>query len=244
LVKIARRGQELIDEIVVPELPRLERLALERADAGRLDAPPWLGVLAELFETIRARMARLIAPEFLERLSGAAVGEVSEFNKAEMTRQMRAAIGVDIFLADPTLAETVAGFVETNAALIKSIPEQLFEKVEKVIRRGFRKGQRAEQLAPEIARQFGVSDRRARFIARDQIAKLNGQLTRERQTELGLGEYIWRTSLDERVRPSHARLEGTTQSWNDPPETDGGRQVHPGEDYNCRCTAEPVIPGI
>lgn len=46
--------------------------------------------------------------------------------------------------------------------------------------------------------------------------------------------YIWRTSGDDKVRPSHAVNNGRIFSWDNPPETG-----HPGEDYNCRCTAEP-----
>ncbi len=51
--------------------------------------------------------------------------------------------------------------------------------------------------------------------------------------------YIWRTRNDGKVRSSHAGREGQVFSWDDPPV--GG---HPGEDYNCRCTAEPYYPDI
>lgn len=46
--------------------------------------------------------------------------------------------------------------------------------------------------------------------------------------------YIWRTSGDDKVRPSHAANNGKIFAWDNPPETG-----HPGEDYNCRCRAEP-----
>ena len=49
--------------------------------------------------------------------------------------------------------------------------------------------------------------------------------------------YIWRTRRDGKVRSSHAEREGQIFSWDDPPQ--GG---HPGEDYGCRCTAEPYLP--
>jgi SPP1 gp7 family putative phage head morphogenesis protein len=47
--------------------------------------------------------------------------------------------------------------------------------------------------------------------------------------------YIWRTVRDNHVRSQHAAREGKVFSWNKAPE--GG---HPGEDYNCRCWAEPA----
>lgn len=47
--------------------------------------------------------------------------------------------------------------------------------------------------------------------------------------------YIWRTRLDDKVRPSHAANDGKVFSWDSPPSTG-----HPGDDYNCRCWADPV----
>lgn len=60
--------------------------------------------------------------------------------------------------------------------------------------------------------------------------------------ESGFDRYVWTTRKDDRVRPDHARLEGRICSWNDPPVVDlrSGRHAHPGEDYNCRCTAAPL----
>lgn len=51
-------------------------------------------------------------------------------------------------------------------------------------------------------------------------------------------QYIWRTRGDGKVRASHAANNGRIFSWDNPPATG-----HPGEDYNCRCTAEPYVRG-
>jgi hypothetical protein len=57
------------------------------------------------------------------------------------------------------------------------------------------------------------------------------------QTEgLHVESYIWRSGGDSQVRATHAEYDGLVISWSDPPE--GG---HPGEGWNCRCTAEPII---
>ncbi len=48
--------------------------------------------------------------------------------------------------------------------------------------------------------------------------------------------YVWRTSGDEKVRPSHAENDGKVISWSHRPATG-----HPGEDFNRRCTAEPYL---
>ena len=49
--------------------------------------------------------------------------------------------------------------------------------------------------------------------------------------------YIWRTQGDGKVRASHAANDGKIFAWDDPPPTG-----HPGEDYGCRCIAEPYVP--
>ena len=49
--------------------------------------------------------------------------------------------------------------------------------------------------------------------------------------------YIWRTKGDDKVRGKHAEREGKIFNKHIPPE--GG---NPGEDYNCRCWAEPYKP--
>ncbi len=46
--------------------------------------------------------------------------------------------------------------------------------------------------------------------------------------------YIWHTRGDDKVRPSHAANNGKIFAWDNPPATG-----NPGEEYGCRCWAEP-----
>lgn len=50
--------------------------------------------------------------------------------------------------------------------------------------------------------------------------------------------HVWRTRGDRKVRAAHAANEGRIFAWKDPPPTG-----HPGQMRNCRCTAEPYVPG-
>lgn len=49
------------------------------------------------------------------------------------------------------------------------------------------------------------------------------------------GYYIWYTQDDEKVRPSHKANHGKIFAWSDPPVTG-----HPGDEFGCRCWAEPL----
>lgn len=62
---------------------------------------------------------------------------------------------------------------------------------------------------------------------------LNGHFQRD---ALQLETYIWRSQDDTRVRAAHAENDDRVFAWANPPA--GG---HPGEAWNCRCTAEPII---
>ncbi len=74
------------------------------------------------------------------------------------------------------------------------------------------------------------------LIARDQLGKLHGQINRRKQESLGIDEYEWETSHDERVRESRRERQGKVFSWSKlPPEG------HPGYPIRCRCIALPVI---
>ena len=76
----------------------------------------------------------------------------------------------------------------------------------------------------------------AALIARDQIATLNGQLNRSRQTAAGITEFVWETMRDDRVRETHEELQGERFTW-----TDGWDGVFPGEPINCRCWARAIV---
>ncbi|MDQ0315500.1 minor capsid protein [Amorphus orientalis] len=85
----------------------------------------------------------------------------------------------------------------------------------------------------------GGAERRpaALQVLEDDIAlRFTSRINAERQQALGIDRYVWRSRDDALVRPGHAVRDDRVFFWDEPPE--GG---HPGEAYNCRCVAEPVL---
>jgi SPP1 gp7 family putative phage head morphogenesis protein len=162
-----------------------------------------------------------------------------------LAKSVHAAIGVDISgLLDLQSGGQIAVAMEVaaaqNAALIESIPVKYLARVRVAVGEAFTTGLRHEELAKEIERIGGITARRAKFIARDQVAKMSSAFNQIRQVGAGIKRYEWSTSHDERVRPSHQRMNGEIVPWNDPREVDG-EKVHPGQAPRCRCVALPVI---
>ena len=155
--------------------------------------------------------------------------------------------GINPIAHEPWLRAQMETFTRFNVSLIKSIPEEHLRRVESIISVGVQRGRLAKDIATDVAEKFDIPLNRAKLIARDQTAKFNSSLTRIRQTDLGISQYIWHTAGDERVRgnpdglypkadPSHWDRDGKVFDWNAPPE-DG----HPGEPINCRCQAIAVV---
>lgn len=64
--------------------------------------------------------------------------------------------------------------------------------------------------------------------------RLFQKLDETRYQAIGVGEYIWRSQDDNRVRKTHGRNDDKKFSWKDMMSTG-----HPGHEYGCRCRAEP-----
>ena len=74
-------------------------------------------------------------------------------------------------------------------------------------------------------------------------------VTQARMRSIGLELYVWSTSGDEKVRPSHKLMDGLLCRWDDATvyREDGGKtwkprpagavRLHPGMDIQCRCVA-------
>lgn len=134
-------------------------------------------------------------------------------------------------------------FRRRNLDLISSLAEDQVDELGELL--DDTEGLRVEDLRKKILGRFDVSRSKADLLARDQVLKLNAQITQSRQREAGITRYQWSTSSDERVRPMHAELDGEIFSWDDPPITnDDGDRNHPGEDYQCRCVAIPIMPEL
>lgn len=205
-----------------------------RPDTARID--DFSDEVEKIMRYIRGQFLKEYPEAKITSLAIRVAQNIETFNAQQVDRAFRRVFGSDYSRFEPWLTQEIKAFTKGNVGLIKSIPEQYFEKVEGVVLRGAQVGRLPRDIAEDIVNQFGVTERRAALIARDQVAKFNGNLTQLRQKAVGVTKYIWSSSGDERVRPEHQERDGKIFSWDDPPP--GG---HPGEDIACRCVALPVF---
>jgi SPP1 gp7 family putative phage head morphogenesis protein len=239
---------DLAMEAIEKILPSLVDVApLPRAD-GRMDADGADVLISRTMRGIRVAYASRVNPETVAVLASRSGNETSQHNRREINRQFRSVLGIDLPTSDPFLADQLALYRRANVQLVTRMSEEQLARLEETLTAAARTGSRVETIREQVRARLGVTRSRAALIARDQVLKLNGELTQLRHREAGIDEYEWITSGDERVRDRHAELgamsaRGATFKWSEPPvvDTRTGRRAHPGEDFQCRCTANPVF---
>lgn len=135
--------------------------------------------------------------------------------------------------------------VREQVGLIKSLPLEAAERVQTLAIKSVHEGMRPSAIVEEILKTGHVTRSRATLIARTETGRASTALTRARSEHVGSTHYKWLSAHDNAVRPMHRKLDGTIQSWNDPPiAEENGIRHHPGEFPNCRCVAIPVLPPV
>lgn len=217
-------------------MPRADGVIVLRADmTGKL--------VDSLIERLKEAGGRFFRSAFARTLAGKVVPAVVDHHRGEFDRQVLQSVGVNIYADEPWLAGLLDQAIAENVGLITSIGD--LQGVEQVVRRSVLSGGKVTELRADIQRVFGVKRSRADLIARDQTQKVHSQINRARQKAIGVTRCEWLTVGDERVRSRHRRASGVIYLLDNPPPVGpGGRPVHPGEDYQCRCQAIPVLSDL
>jgi hypothetical protein len=186
---------------------------------------------------------------------------LNDFNSAQWQKSARAELGIEFPMYEEWWEPTKQAWQEENYKYFQDLGRNYINQINRKAEQAVLSGWSVAQLAGEIAKiDKSIKQGRANLIARDQIGKLNEQVTQSRMEQAGLTMYIWSTAQDERVRgnpdghfpnarPSHYLMEGLLCRWSDSTvySDDGGKtwkprpsnavMLHPGQDIQCRCTA-------
>lgn len=236
LLAVVAQLRKIAREELLPELKRMEPL-YAAGDGITRDAKVPRRPLESTFQRMGQRIGGI--EQTANRLAALAVQRSADTVDDRLKAAIKSSVGVDIspvLTQSGPILDALRAATKDNIDLIKSIPEQYFEKLGDAVGKNMERGMRFEDLAKEIERIGDVTESRAKLIARDQTSKMNGAFNQARQTSLGIDRYVWQTSGDERVRPEHDANDGEIFRWDSPPATG-----HPGHDVNCRCVATPYF---
>ena len=149
-------------------------------------------------------------------------------------------------ITPPLVKSALTTSYEANIALIKSIPNDIISRYKQGFLQGIANFDREALL--KLARQYeGISYKRAKLIARDQVAKGISNYQNARAQELGFKYYMWITSNDERVSKGeggHIYLNNRIYAYDNPTAIIDSykNKGHPSVRVNCRCSAISVMP--
>jgi SPP1 gp7 family putative phage head morphogenesis protein len=154
---------------------------------------------------------------------------------------------LDVEMQGP-VGKRVNELIQQNAKYIKSVPSDVAQDLTRHVQSKAYEGSRVAYKSEEFKTLVGdMSNNHAKLISRTETSKAMSALTQARAERTGHDWFIWHTSEDQRVRDSHKHMDGVLCRFSDPPspealigEQDVGKYL-PGNIYNCRCFAEPVI---
>lgn len=231
---------EAMKQIVIERLlPALKTKESEYTSDGIVDD------LAMLFEAIRRAGSSKNAIQIASEM----VRKADTQNRTKIIEQLNKKFGIDMpeMFGKEGIEPIVKANIAKNATLIKSIPEEFTKNIESIIYGAVSSGQGYKAIEAQIKgvegikSVFGKLDDRIKLIARNEVSSINGQINKTRMQNIGITKFEWVTAGDERVRDSHANLDGQVFDWNNPPSNERGEKIIPGQDFNCRCQSVAVI---
>jgi len=207
---------ELIDQAL-----RSANLRLDATRAGSASLDDWI------------KSFLLAAPKQAEEQIRHVFSQVYRLSESNVVRSIPGIAAEDLLPS-----RKIQSLRRQQVALVKEGTVRQVRDLSKILREN--RDLPVKELSKLIEQRTGVAKSKARLWARDQVLKFNASVTKERHLGLGIEEYYWISSNDERVRDRHAELANQKFRYDDPPLSDSGEPINPGEDYQCRCIASPV----
>ena len=244
-VRLVNAYMKILKRVVTKHMPKINAVAVQARKDSRYDAArDFWQVFNDEFDAIAAELMEEMGIFAFEQKLNDLAYLVRKLNVKQWKKVCEATLGINI-LEDYYLGgrymDDLKMWTFENVNMIKTVPQETLNDIRQIVHDGYLNGRRAENIAEDIQDVYDVGLNRAQFIARDQMAKLNADITQKQQTDAGVSEYIWSSSGDSRVRACHHEFDGHKFKWSDPPEnwydTKRGKvytgRAHPGESFQC-----------
>lgn len=183
------------------------------------------------------------------------VGLVDDLAKQQLTNRLKGVFGVDTaFIFDDESVRYAASLMSSSTAnKIVDVPRWYIQNITEAAIQNFQgiPFPEGRSLTQQFMFLNNETFERARTIARHQTSVINAAVNQARQTAIGIEEYYWSSSHDERTVGNPAGLypkgnQGHGDHWARDYRNNGNKSYRwdepfkdglPGQAYNCRCVA-------
>ena len=152
-------------------------------------------------------------------------------------------------LSDRAKAELAETYTDNMKLWIKDFSTTMIKELRAAVQENANSGYRFDNLVERIQDRYDVAKSKAEFLGRQETSLYVSKHKEQRFTDSGITEYIWRTSGDAEVRTiphgGHKALNGRRFTFKDKAPAEfmsTGTPCNAGEDYNCRCVCDPILP--
>lgn len=202
---------------------------------------------------IDQRLSKILPEEIAERLHVVPQFDASLWKVEKEFSKSVKKISVTPQLSDDQRRKVSEEWQENMRLWIKDFTAKEITQLRKDVQASVFTGNRYESMVKTIQKSYGVTENKAKFLARQETSLLMAKYKETRYVAAGVKDYKWGcVKMPHQtkgapykpgdVRYGHGILEGKTFSWDAPPiVNDKGERKNPGQDYNCRCFAIPIV---
>lgn len=201
-----------------------------------------------VLDRIDDKLAKILPEEISSKFKCADIFESTLYKSDQAFRQAVKSVAIQPQLPAEQRKKIADEWQNNMELWIKDFTKKEIKQLRTDLQESVFAGNRYGNAVKTIQKSYGVSERKAKFLARQETSLLMAKFQETQYQDAGIKEYKWGTVAGSKlhpVRPSHKALEGKIFRWDDPPITtpagEPARRNNPGQDYNCRCFAKPIV---
>lgn len=207
-------------------------------------------------ETVDKKLAAILPGEIADKLKVEKLFDATLWKIERNFQKTISKITVAPKLTKEQRARIAAEWSGNLKLYIKNWTEEETKRLRETMQSQVFAGNRYEGAIAKIQKSYGVTENKAKFLARQETNLLMSKFKEVRYSSAGITKYRWKCvagTAKHPVRQAHKTLDGKIFTWNNPIELDKngspkpggahkpGENKNPGEDYNCRCYAKPIV---
>lgn len=207
------------------------------------DASPF-ALLLKTMSALRTKWGKIFRDK-AEAMAERFVHANQRDTEADLRRRFKDAGFAMRFKPDIATQQRIKLAVEENVSLIRSIPEQYHTQLRTLVTQSVMQGGDVATLTQQLHQRYGITERRAAMIARDQNHKIAVGIEQQKCAALGMTKARWKhAGAGRHPRPEHVEASRKGLIYDSRGGAMiGGKRIWPGSEPNCHCRAEYIIPG-